>query len=147
MCWFVLFLLLSFLFWVTLAIDCVPVMTIDKHEPDEIPDNDKDNAPNGKEITEKVIITYIIILHIPCTHIHVYCTPNEPKSVKLNFIFIIFYLMWETLYMIPTVELYQITRDVYKCLLITLQFTRFSWFYFLIQFISCEYIFYLQQCV
>lgn len=30
-------------------------MTIDKHEPDEIPDDDKDDSPNGKEITEKVI--------------------------------------------------------------------------------------------
>lgn len=39
----------------TLAIDCVPVMTIDKREPDDIPDEDKNNAPSGKEITEKGI--------------------------------------------------------------------------------------------
>lgn len=30
-------------------------MTIDKNEPDEIPADEKDESPNGKEITEKVI--------------------------------------------------------------------------------------------
>lgn len=33
----------------------VPVMTIDKNEPDDKPANEKDESPNGKEITEKVI--------------------------------------------------------------------------------------------
>lgn len=30
-------------------------MTIDKNEPDEIPAEEKDESPNGKEITEKVM--------------------------------------------------------------------------------------------
>lgn len=30
-------------------------MTIDKNEPDKIPADKKDESPNGKEITEKVI--------------------------------------------------------------------------------------------
>lgn len=41
---------------VSAAVDCVPVMTIDKNEPDKIPATEKkDESPNGKEITEKVI--------------------------------------------------------------------------------------------
>lgn len=49
-----------------LAIDCVPVMTINKHESDETPASDKDESSNGKEITEKVIkieIHAVIMMH------------------------------------------------------------------------------------
>lgn len=39
-------------------------MTIDTSEPDKNSDEHKDESPNGKEITEKVINLSIIILFI-----------------------------------------------------------------------------------
>lgn len=38
----------------------VPVMTIDKHEPDEIPADDKNESPNRKEITEKITVHFML---------------------------------------------------------------------------------------